>query len=160
MNSYGLSKVQIRGLDAIYESELKALPWKPTTLVKDHRKSNNIYLSRYGETSVERLNNYSYISIFCSIGDLVRFVVREGEKIKGSVHEDYFYSVRCIATHDSKGNDKKNVKNKYLHQLLLPFNGLKYGITYSRRPIVNRTEFTPFNNSLNRDILHYFNFCE
>ena len=58
-------------------------------LLKYHRKPNNYYFSRYGETWVEKLNNYSFMSKLCCIIDLIRFMVKEGEKImKRSLHED------------------------------------------------------------------------
>ena len=94
---YGLPNVQIRGLVPIYESALKALPGKPTPLVKDHSKSKNPNFFRYGETWVDKLNNSSSVSRLCCISDLVRFMVREGQKImKGSVHEDDFLIVHRV----------------------------------------------------------------
>ena len=42
----------------------------------------------------------------------------------------------------------------YLHQWLLPLNGLQDGTNYSGRPVGNIPEFMPLDNSLNRDILH------
>ena len=91
MSSYGSAKVQIHGFVTIYESALKSLPEKLTPLVKDHRKAKNPYFSRYGETWVEKLNNSSFMSKLCCISYMIRFMVKEGEKImKGSVHEDDF----------------------------------------------------------------------
>ena len=83
VSSYGLPKVQINALVAIYESALKSLPYKPMPLVNDHRKQKNTYLYRYGETRINNLNNSFYISKFCCISE------QEGEKIlKVSVHEN------------------------------------------------------------------------
>ena len=45
-------------------------------------------------------------------------------------------------------------KTGYLHQWLIPLNGLQYGTTYSSRPVGNSPKFMPSCNSLNRDILH------
>ena len=96
--SYGLPKIQISGLVMIYENVLKALPGKPTPLVKYHRKYNNPYFSRYGETWVEKLNNSSFVSKFCCTSDLNRFMVEEGENtMKGSVHEDDFLIVNNVS---------------------------------------------------------------
>ena len=93
--SYGLPKVQIFGLVAIYENALKALPVKQTALVKYHRKSKNHYFSRYREIWVEKLKNFYFMSKSCCISELIRFMVKEGEKrMKGSVHGDDFYSAR------------------------------------------------------------------
>ena len=89
--SYGLPRNQIHGLVAIYENALKESPGKPTPLEKDHRKSKNTYVYRYEETWVENLNNCSLVYKFCCISDLIRFMVKEVEKImKRSVHEDEF----------------------------------------------------------------------
>ena len=74
MSSYVLPKVQIHGMDAMYESALKALPEKTTPLVKEQRKSNNAYYSRYGDTLVEKLNNYYSVSKLGCISDLVIFI--------------------------------------------------------------------------------------
>ena len=81
MSSTGLPKVQIRGLAKIYESALKELPGKPMTLVKDHRKSKNPYLSRYGEIFLDNLNNTSSMSNCICINDMVIFMVKERDNI-------------------------------------------------------------------------------
>ena len=89
--SYGLPKLPIRGLGQHFEHLLVALPGKPITSIKDHRKAKNIYLSRYGERWVEKLNSSSSMSKFCRITDLIRFMMKEAEKLtKGSVQKDYF----------------------------------------------------------------------
>ena len=66
-----LPKVQIRRMVAIYENVLKVLPRKPTTLVKDNSKLKNPYLSRYGETWVDKLNDPFFVSKFCCISDII-----------------------------------------------------------------------------------------
>ena len=45
-------------------------------------------------------------------------------------------------------------QNGYLHQWLLPLNGLQDGTPYSRSLLGNSPEFTPLDNLINRDILH------
>ena len=64
VQSYGLPKLPIHGLRQIYKHALVALPCKPTPSTKDHRKSRNPYLSRYGERWVEKLNSSSSMSKF------------------------------------------------------------------------------------------------
>ena len=111
-------------------------------LLKYHRKPNNYYFSRYGETWVEKLNNYSFMSKLCCIIDLVRFMVKEGEKImKRSLHEDNCYIVHGVLVNQ-------------LYQWLMPFKRLQYKTTYDRRLVGNIPEFMPLDNSHNRDILH------
>ena len=84
----------IRGLGLMYEYGLVALSGKPTPSIKDHRKAKNPYLSRYGERWVEKLKSSSSMSKFCCITDLIRFMMKEAEKMmKRSVHEDDFFIV-------------------------------------------------------------------
>ena len=97
MSSFGLPRVQIRDLVGIYEI---AQPGKPIPLVKDHRKSKNPYLSRYGEIFLDNLNNTSSMSNCICINDMVIFMVKERDNImKGSVHEDDF--LKCTMYCDS-----------------------------------------------------------
>ena len=94
LRSYGFPKLSIRGLGQIYDHALVALSGKPTHSVKDHRKARNPYYSRYGERWVDELNSSSYMSKFCCITDLIRFMMKEAENLmKGSVHEDDFFIV-------------------------------------------------------------------
>ena len=135
---YGFPKVHIRGLVAIYENELKALPGRPTPLVKYHRKLKNPYFSRHLETWLEQFNNSSFIYKFYCISDLVIFVVMEGEKQwKSQCKNIIFYGAQYFGTHDSEDDDNKDEKYNYLYWWLLPFNGPQYGMPYSRRTVVN-----------------------
>ena len=94
VQSYGLPKLSIRDFGQIYEHALVALPGKPTTSVKDHRKARNPYFSRYGDIWVEKLKSSSSMSKFCCITDLIRFMMKEAENLmKGSVHEDDLFIV-------------------------------------------------------------------
>ena len=100
------------------------------------------------------------MSKFCYITDLIRFMTNEAEKLmKGSVHEDNFYTVQealVLMTAKEKINWMK--QNGYLLIWLLPLNGLQDGTHYAGRPVGNSPEFMPLYNSLNRDILHSLHF--
>ena len=155
MCSYGLPKVQICGLVAIYENALKESQGKLTSFVDDYRKSKNPYLSRYGGTRIEKLKNYSFISKLFCISDLIWFMVKEGEKImKGSVHEDFCIVHAALVIMTANTTITCMRKNNYLNQWFLPFNWLYY----ARRLVGNVPEFMPLYYSLNRDILHSFHF--
>ena len=92
VRSYGFLKLSIRGLGQICEHALVALPGKPTPSIKDHRKAKNTYFQRCGESWVEKLKLSSSMSKFCCITDLIRFMMKETEKLmKGSVHEDNLF---------------------------------------------------------------------
>ena len=92
--SYGFPKLQIQGFGQIYEHVLEALPGKPTPTIKDHRKEKCPYLSIYGEKWVEKLKSSYSMSKFCCITDLIRFMMKEAEKLmKRSVHEHNLFIV-------------------------------------------------------------------
>ena len=86
--------MSICGLVQIYDHALVALPGKPTTYVKDHRKARNSYYSRYGEIWIEKVKKSSPISKLCCITDLIRIMMKEAENLmEGSVHKDDFFIV-------------------------------------------------------------------
>ena len=74
-------KVPIRGFNRIYAMGLQALPGKPPSSFKDHRKAKNPYHSRYGEGWVDKLKSSTAMSRFCFITDLIRFMMNEVEKL-------------------------------------------------------------------------------
>ena len=49
VHHHGIPNVHIRGFGRIYDIALQDLPGNPPSSFKDHRKSKNPYLSRYGE---------------------------------------------------------------------------------------------------------------
>ena len=94
VQSYGFPMLQIRGFGRIYEHRLEYLPGKPTPSTKYHRKAKIPCFLRYGERWVEKLQSSSSMSKFCCITDLIRFMMKEAEKMmKGSVHEDHLFIV-------------------------------------------------------------------
>ena len=97
---------------------------------------------------------------FCCITDLIRFMIKETEKLmKGSVHDDNSFIVYdALVLMIPKETIKWMKENNYYHRWLLHMNGLKYGTPYDGRPVGNRPEFMPLDNSLNRDILHSLRF--
>ena len=94
VRSYGLIKLPIRGFGRIYEHGLEALPGKSTPSNKYHRKETNPYFLRYGEIWVEKFKSSSSMQKLGCINDLIRFMMREGEKpMKESAHEDGLFIV-------------------------------------------------------------------
>ena len=160
VQSYGLPKLPIFRLCQIYEHGLVALPVKPTPSIKYHRKAKYSYFSRYGEIWVEKLKSSSSMSEFCCITDLVRFMMKEAEKLmKGSVHEDNLFIVHdALVLMTAKEKIKWMKDNNYFHRWLLPMNGFQDRTPYDGRPVGNSPKFMPLDNSLNRDILHSFRF--
>ena len=77
----GIPKVQIKGLGQVYDIAIKALPGKPYPYFKDHRKEKNLYLSRYEERWVNKMNSSTAMSKLCCINDLILFMMNESEKM-------------------------------------------------------------------------------
>ena len=101
------------------------------------------------------VENFYFMSKSCCISELIRFMVKEGEKrMKGSVHGDDFYSARWFGTHDREEDDNMDANLFYLHWWSMPFNGLQDETPYAASPVGNIPKFTPLDNSLNRDILN------
>ena len=72
------------------------------------------------------------------------------------MHEDdlfIFHGDLVLMTAKEKINWMR--QNGYLHRWLLPLNGLQDGTPYAGRPVGKIPEFTPLDNSLNRDILKW-----
>ena len=81
--------------------------------------------------------------------------------MKGSVHEDNFYIIQdALVLMTAKETIKWTKEKKCFHRWLLPMNGLQDGTPYAGRPcpVGNSPEFTPLDNSLNRDILQSLRF--
>ena len=66
------------------------------------------------------------MSKFCCITDLIRFMMKEAEKLmKGSVHEYYLFIVHdTLVLMTAKETIKSTKENNYFHRWLLPMNGL------------------------------------
>ena len=118
VNLYVLSKVQIQDFGQIYELTLQALPEKPSTSMKDHRQTRNLYLSGYGERWVEKLKSSTAMSKLCCISDLIRFVMNGAEKLmKGSVHEGNFFIVHdALVLMTTMETINWMIKKGYLHR--------------------------------------------
>ena len=105
---------------------------------------------------MKKLKSSNAMSKFCCITNLIRFMMNEVEKLmEGSVHEDDFFIVHDALVLITAMETINWMRQKeYLHQWLLPPNGLQYHTPYVGLPVGNSPEFIPLDNSLNRDILH------
>ena len=105
---------------------------------------------------MDKLKSYTAMSEFCCITNLICFMMNETEKLmKGSVHKDDFFIVHDdLVLMTAKETMNWMINNGYLHQWLLPLNGLQNGTPYAGRPVGCIPKFVHLDNSLNRDILH------
>ena len=139
---------------------MEALPEKLTPSIKDYRKAKNIYSSIYGEIWVNKLKSSFSLSKFCCITDMIRFMMKESEKLmKWYVHEDDLFIVHdALVLTTSKERTKWMKWNNYFHRWLLTINGLQDGTPYDERPVSNISRSMPLDNSINRDILNSLRF--
>ena len=88
------------------------------------------------------------MSKFCCITDLIRFMMKETEKLmKGFVHEDdLFISNDAIVLMTVKDTIKWMKENNYFHRWLLPMNGLQDGTPYDGCPVGKSPDFIPLYN--------------
>ena len=94
VHHHDIPNVSIRYFGQIYDIALQSLMGNPPPSFRDHRKSKNLYLSRYGEVWVEKLKSSTAMSKVFFITNLIRFMMNESEKLmRGSVHGNYFYIV-------------------------------------------------------------------
>ena len=105
---------------------------------------------------MDKLKSSTEMSKFCCITDLISFMINKvGKPMKGSVHEDDFFFVHnALVLMTEKETINWTRQNGYLHQWLIPLNGLQDGTPYAGCYFGNSPNFTPLDNSLNRDILH------
>ena len=73
--------MKIQGLGQVYDIAFKGIPGKPYPYFKDHRKEKNLYLSRYEERWVNKMNSSTAMSKLCCINDLILFMMNESEKM-------------------------------------------------------------------------------
>ena len=100
------------------------------------------------------------MSKFFCITDLIRFMMKEAEKLtKGSVQEDDLSIVHVdLLLMKLKETIICMKDTNYFHRWLLPMNGFQDGTPYAERPVGNSPEFMPLDDNLNRDILHSLRF--
>ena len=79
--------------------------------------------------------------------------------MKGSVHENDLFIVHdALMLMTLKETTTWIKDNNYFHSWLLTMNGFQDVTPFAGRPVGNSPEFTPLDNSLNRDILQSLRF--
>ena len=100
------------------------------------------------------------MSKFCCITDLIRFMMKEAEKLmKGSVHEDDLFIVHyALVLMTSQETIIWMKYNNYYHRWLFPMNRFQDRTAYDGLPVGNMPKFMSLYNILNRDIFHSLRF--
>ena len=104
---------------------------------------------------MEKVNLSSFMSKLFCITDLIRFMMKESDKLmKGSVHQENFFILHDALVLMTLKETRKWMKENNFHLWLLPMNGFQDGTPYSLRPVSNSPVFMSLDNSLNRYSLH------
>ena len=91
---------------------------------------------------------------YCCIRDLVQHIVDSSkEAFKGTVHEsDWYFYHDALSQLTAKSTVAWMKEQGYYSRWLIPQLGLNFGTVYANRPVGNRPEWMPLDNSLNNDI--------
>ena len=126
----------------------------PHTIV-DHRKAPNPYLSRYGEDLWEsKINTSVFMNKYMCVTELVKGIYEASEQaFIGTTHEnDWYFYHDALSQMTAKSTRAWMQEQGYYSRWLIPQLGLNSGTVYVARPVGNRPEFMPLDNSLNADI--------
>jgi hypothetical protein len=150
---------QVKGLSMesllIAESIAEKAPEGPPP-VKDHRKANNPYLSRFGkERWYEEVCKAPSMKAVTNVRHLVEYMVKVSkEHFAGTVYENnwYFYHDALSLMTADETKHWMTTKGYYKHWIL-PENGLNRHIAYYKKvqPVGNNPGAMPWDNSLNKD---------
>ena len=88
---------------------------------------------------MDNLKSSTVMSKLCCITDLISFMMKEAEKLrKGSVNKDNLFIVYDdLVLMIAKETINWTRNNGYLHQWLLPLNGIQDRTPFNGRPIGN-----------------------
>ena len=120
----------------------------------DHRKAANPYLSRYRSSWEEEIKKTTFMKQYVCVRDLVTHIHDHTKEIfKGTVHEDdWFFYHDALKQLTAKSTVEWMKEKGYYSRWLIPQLGLNGGTIYAYRPVGNRPEWMPLDNSLNNDI--------
>ena len=122
--------------------------------IVDYRKSTNPYKERYGDTWEEEISKTVFMKQHMCIRELVQKIHdRSKEAFQGTVHEsDWFFYHDALSQLTAKSTVDWMKQEGYYQRWLIPQLGLNDGTRYACRPVGNRPEWMPLDNSLNNDI--------
>ena len=120
----------------------------------DYRKESNPYKARYPETWEEEIRQTVFMKQYACITELVQHI-HDCSKAAfvGTVHEDDWYFYHDALKQLTAKSTVKWMKERDIYKRwLIPQLGINAGTTYFGRPVGNRPEWMPLDNSLNNDI--------
>lgn len=151
INTRGLSSSALLGFR---DNAKDALAGSYISTFVDHKKAENPYLSLYGNTWCDKINESVTLKGTCCITVLIEHMVKESKSIlKGSKWE-----TKMMFYHDALSQltceDTKNwMKDKgFYDHWVLPKLGLNEGTVFANRPVGNSPEMMPWDCSLNKDV--------
>ena len=145
------------GISFLWLWQLRDTPAHPGScphIVIDHKKNDNPYFSKYGGNWEEEIRKTVFLKQYCCITDLVEHIHKcSKEAFVGTTHEDTWYFYHDALKQLTAKSTVEWMKEKgYYRRWLLPQLGLNGNTPYANRPVGNRPEWMPLDNSLNNDI--------
>ena len=123
--------------------------------IQDYRKSPNPYLARYNDDLWrEKIEASVYMQKFMCVTTLVSMIYQTSKRaFVGTTHEKtWFFYHDALKQMTAKSTVKWMKKEGFYKRWLIPQLGLNAFTVYANRPVGNRPEFMPLDNSLNADI--------
>ena len=160
LGAYDVEQLQhIRGIKSLQAKARLAQQGECTYPKIDHRKAENPYLSRYGDTWSQELKKSSALSPYRPITDLIHHIMKESSRLmSGTSHANDWYIMHDALSLMTAKETKQWMRTQtidgktYFDRWLIPKNNLNKGTAYHERPVGNSPEFMPLDNSLNNDI--------
>jgi hypothetical protein len=150
-NSIGLTKNKISHIRAL---SLLSLGNIPTNAVMDHRKSDNPYLSLYGDDWKIHIEKCTSLKSHVCVTTLIQHIVDASmECMRGTKYEDsWVFMHDALIQMTCKSTIQWMKKIGIYHRWILPELDLNIGTIYAGRPVGNSPEFMPWDSSLNKDV--------
>ena len=124
-------------------------------VVQDYRLEPNPYLARYGiDNWRQQIESSLFMRKYMCITELVTKIYERSKlAFQGTTHQDdWFFYHDALSQMTAKSTVQWMKQKNYYKRWLIPQNGLNAGTRYENRPVGNRPEFMPLDNSLNADI--------
>ena len=160
LKSYAMENdIEMKGIKRMLLMCKNALPGKSPRRLIDQSRTENPYLSRFGDGSEDAISAATALSPFISIHTIVMQIIERADEVMiNTNHPDdwvfYHYALSLMTSKECIKWMKSTIFKGILifNRWLLPEKGLNKGTRYEETVVGNYPEFMPLDNSLNRDI--------
>ena len=122
--------------------------------MKDHHSAQNPYELKYGDEWRNKIGETMFMRQYICITELVEKIYKASkDAFKQTIHKDTWYFYHDALTQLTAKSTVAWMQAKgYYSRWLTPQLGLNAGTRWEGKPVGNRPEFMPLDNSLNADI--------